>query len=105
MDYNKKINFYFKRTGLTQEELGEKLGYSQVMTSRYLSSENPSIKFLLAFNKHYEIDFNFLLKESHLKNSEVNEQSLVYQKTPDVLLNEIENRVDQLKKWHNSATK
>lgn len=104
MDYKQKINFFFDQTGLTQQEFGDIIGFTQVVVSRHLRSKKPNLPFLLAISKHFKIDFNYLLNDKKLESSVVNEDEPHYKKPPLTLLKEIENRMNALKNWHNSDT-
>ena len=61
MSYYEKLTEFFNRTGLTQVEIGDKIGYSQVMVGRYLKSNAPNFQFITAVSKGFpEIDWNYM---------------------------------------------
>lgn len=102
MNYYEKINEFFDRTGLTNVQIGEKIGYSQVMVGRYLKSSAPNFQFINAVSKAFpEIDWNYLFKGNR---NMVNEEAGKYEKTPEILIKEIDVRLKMLKKWHESDT-
>ncbi|WP_341221896.1 helix-turn-helix domain-containing protein [Polaribacter atrinae] len=106
MDYYKKISNFFDRKGLTQIEIGEKLGYSQVMVGRYLKSNAPNFQFIKAVSKAFpEIDWNYMFKdENSFAKTKINEPAENHKKTPSILLEEIDVRLQVLKDWHESDT-
>ncbi|MGJ8760350.1 MAG: helix-turn-helix domain-containing protein [Polaribacter sp.] len=106
MDYYKKISNFFDRKGLTQIEIGEKLGYSQVMVGRYLKSNAPNFQFIKAVSKAFpEIDWNYMFKEeTGFTKNIATEPDDYYEKTPSMLLEEIDVRLKVLKDWHKSDT-
>lgn len=106
MEYYKKMSEFFRRKGLTQIEIGEKLGYSQVMIGRYLNSNAPNFQFIKAVSKAFpEIDWNYMFKESYdISENTVKESNENYKKTPDKLIEEIDVRLKALKEWHKSDT-
>jgi transcriptional regulator with XRE-family HTH domain len=105
MDYYKKMTVFFDRKGLTQEEIGEKIGYSQVMVGRYLKSSAPNFQFIIAVSKAFpEIDWNYMFKNNNSVSELINKPQEAYVNLPKLLLEEIDVRLQQLKKWHVSDT-
>lgn len=105
MSYFKKINEFFDKTGLTQTEIGEKIGYSQVMVSRYLSKNKPNYEFIKAVSKKFDIDWNYIFKEGSSVLRIVKEEDIQgYTKSPKKLLNELQKNLNELKDWHNLDT-
>lgn len=102
MSYFKKLNEFFDSTGLTQTEIGEKTGYSQVMVGRYLKTNKPNLDFIQKVTAAFSnIDWNYILKDN---GNELAEPELVYEKSPETLIKEIESRLKKLKEWHVSDT-
>jgi transcriptional regulator with XRE-family HTH domain len=102
MSYFKKLNEFFDSTGLTQTEIGEKTGYSQVMIGRYLKRNKPNLEFIQKVNKAFSnIDWNYILKNN---GNELSEPEEVYEKSPEMLIKEIEVRLNKLSDWHKSDT-
>ena len=96
MSFHEKLKQYLKSTGLSQTELAERIGYSQTMTSRYLSSSKPNYEFLNALIKVFpEIDLNYLFKED--ADEHLAEGGSTYSKDEVVLIDEIELRLHFLK--------
>jgi transcriptional regulator with XRE-family HTH domain len=105
MSYYEKLTEFFNRTGLTQVEIGDKIGYSQVMVGRYLKSNAPNFQFITAVSKGFpEIDWNYMFKGNVKPDNALNEEGGKYEKTPQILINEIDVRLKMLKKWHESDT-
>jgi transcriptional regulator with XRE-family HTH domain len=103
MNYFKKINEYFNKTGLTQTEIGEMIGYSQVMVGRYLSKNKPNYEFITAVSKKFDIDWNYIFKENYVVS--VNEPEETYEKSPKKYLDSIQKNLNALNEWHDSDTK
>lgn len=96
MDFHEKLKQYLKSTGFSQKELAERLGYSDTMMSRYLSSNKPNYEFLNALIKVFpSIDLNYLFKEE--ADEILAEGNSVYGKDEVVLIDEIELRLHFLK--------
>jgi transcriptional regulator with XRE-family HTH domain len=100
MTFQEKLTKFFKDKKITNVEVAEATGYSPTMIGRYLAKLDPNYKFMMALNVCYELDWNYLLKDNDL----VNEDGAPYLKSPEILLKEIENRVNQLKEWHKNDT-
>jgi transcriptional regulator with XRE-family HTH domain len=96
MTFQEKLSKFFKDQNITQIEVAEITGYSPTMIGRYFNKLDPNYKFIQALEINYDLDWNYLLKDS----SFVNEAGEPYQKDPKRLLREIEIRVHQLKQWH-----
>lgn len=105
MSYFKRINEFFDKTGLTQTEIGEKIGYSQVMVGRYLSKNKPNYEFIKAVSKKFDVDWNYIFKEDSSELRIVEEGNRVDEKSPEELLNELQKNLNELKDWHNLDTK
>lgn len=105
MSYFKKMNEFFDKTGLTQTEIGEKIGYSQVMVGRYLSKNKPNYEFIKAVSKKFDIDWNYIFKEDTSELRVVKEDTENCKISPEKLLNEIQKNLNELKDWHNLDSK
>jgi transcriptional regulator with XRE-family HTH domain len=105
MSYFKKMNEFFKKTGLTQTEIGEKIGYSQIMVGRYLSKNKPNYEFIKAVSKEFDVDWNYIFKEDSSELRILEEEIKVYKKSPEDLLNELQKNLNELKDWHNLDAK
>ncbi|MDN3665587.1 helix-turn-helix domain-containing protein [Algibacter miyuki] len=96
---------FFERKGLTQIEIGEKIGYSQVMVGRYLKSNAPNFQFITAVSKAFpDIDWNYMFKTDSSVNHLVRESNEADGDSPQILIKEIDVRLQKLKKWHESDT-
>lgn len=96
MNFQEKLKLYLKSTGLSQKELGEKLGYSDTMMSRYLNSNKPNYEFLNALIEAFpKINLNYLFKDEII--NELAEESAVYTKNELGLVEEIDQRLRLLK--------
>jgi transcriptional regulator with XRE-family HTH domain len=103
MTYYEKLTNFFVQQGLTQIEIGEKIGYSQVMVGRYLKSSAPNFQFINAVSKAFpEIDWNYMFKVNNTTINILNEEGSVYEKDPQILIKEIDVRLKVLKQWHES---
>lgn len=103
MSYFKKINEFFDKTGLTQTEIGERIGYSQVMVGRYLSKNKPNYEFIKAVSKKFDVDWNYIFKDNYL--SVVKEDPTDYStESPQKYLDAIQENLNALNRWHNSDT-
>jgi len=105
MNYFEKMSSYFERKGLTQAEIGEKIGYSQVMVGRYLKSNAPNFQFITAVSKAFpDIDWNYMFKTDNSVKHLIQETDESDGESPEILINEIDVRLQKLKKWHESDT-
>lgn len=104
MSYHERLAKYFRDKGISNVEISKKVDYSPLMVGRYLRENKINIEFINAITKAYpDIDWNFVLKEEVCL-SGVEEGNSIYEKSPKNLLNEIEIRIKELKKWHESDT-
>jgi len=96
MDYHKKLKSFFKEKGISNKQLSQRLGYSEVMTGRYLNSNKPNYEFIMALIREFpEIDLNYLFKDFEIEVSE--EKDTIQTKNEATLIDEIEMRLGFLK--------
>lgn len=63
ISWNETMRDIRKEAGETQLELAKTLGWSRPQIQRYEKGEPPTIEYLIAFCKHYNIDPNRILFE------------------------------------------
>jgi transcriptional regulator with XRE-family HTH domain len=80
MGYNEKLKLYFKKIGLSQAEVGERLGHSPSMISRFWSGTSVfDAEFVLALVREFpEIDLKYIFSEEKINTSMVSEPSEDY---------------------------
>lgn len=65
MSYNDKLRLFFKSKGLSQKEVGKRLGHAPAMISRFFSGEsNFGPDFIVSLVKEFpEIDLKYIFTE------------------------------------------
>ena len=65
MRYNEKLHLYFKRQGISQTELGKRLGHSPAMISRFLSGVSTfDANFVAALIREFpDVDLKYIFRE------------------------------------------
>lgn len=101
MDFNDRLRIFFKQKGLTQKEVGEKLGYSSTHVNYYFTDRAPNWKFLLKLKNEYpDADLNYLAVGEELRENsqaEVKEPGVAYVKKSTKILEDIEAKITELK--------
>jgi len=104
MEYNKKLAKFSRNKGISNIEISKKIDYTPLMIGRYLNEQRINVDFIKAVTDAYpEIDWNYIFKDEIVLDG-VEETEIVYLKTPEILLKEIEKNVKELLKWHESDT-
>lgn len=90
--YYDKLHLFFKKKGLKQKEIGEALGYSPAMISRYLKgSDKFNVDFILILvQKFPDIDLQDLFSEENKNACMVSEPSEGYGIKEENVLEELE---------------
>lgn len=97
MGFHKKIKEYFEKQNISNRQIAEVIGYSDVMTGRYLKSSKPNYEFILALKKAYpDIDLNYLFEDDE-GNSILNEDGSNY-KNPEVIIDKIDYQLKELRR-------
>lgn len=70
MAYNDKLRLFFKNEGLSQKEVGKKLGHAPAMISRFLSGESKfGPEFIVALVREFpEIDLQYIFSDEENSN-------------------------------------
>lgn len=65
MRYNEKLRLFFKSKGLSQKEVGERLGHAPAMISRFWSGESSfGPDFIVSLLREFpEIDLQYIFSE------------------------------------------
>ena len=65
MRYNEKLHLYFKRQGISQTELGKRLGHSPAMISRFLSGVSTfDANFVAALIREFpDVDLKYIFSD------------------------------------------
>ncbi|AGN89446.1 XRE family transcriptional regulator [Flavobacterium psychrophilum] len=98
MSFSKKIQEYFDKKGLSNRDVSVIMqGYSESMISKYINSDKLSTTFIKKLIEYFpDIDMNYLIKDDHDLNR-VEESRTEYKKRSVVLVDEIEERLNELK--------
>jgi transcriptional regulator with XRE-family HTH domain len=101
--YNEKIRLYFKKIGVSQIEVGKRLGHSPAMISRFWSGTSVfDANFIIALVKEFpEIDLKYIFSSEAADTSvapELEEDNSI--KEEDVIreLELIEKKISNIKK-------
>jgi transcriptional regulator with XRE-family HTH domain len=100
--YNDKLSAFFKNKGLKQYQIGERLGYSPTMISRYLKgTDKINADFIIILVKEFpDIDLQYIFSDDVEKKSMVSEPSEDYGlKEKDIIreLELIEQKISSIK--------
>jgi transcriptional regulator with XRE-family HTH domain len=65
MEYNDKLRLFFKNKGLSQKEVGKRLGHAPAMISRFWSGESSfGPEFVVALVREFpDIDLQYIFSE------------------------------------------
>jgi transcriptional regulator with XRE-family HTH domain len=90
MEYYDKLRLFFKNKGLSQKEVGKRLGHAPAMISRFLSGESSfGPEFVVALLKEFpEIDLQYIFSEEKNMNN-ASEPKPLYGLNYDKLDNEL----------------
>jgi hypothetical protein len=99
MGFSEKIKAYFAEKGMTNRDVSKVMGdYSESLVSRHLNSDKISKTFIENLGKYFpDLDMNYLLKDDE-ELSIVSEQKEEYKTRNAILIEEITERLDELKK-------
>lgn len=80
MGYNEKLKLYFKKMGLSQAEVGERLGHSPSMISRFWSGTSIfDAEFVSALVREFpEIDLKYIFSDDVVNLSMAQEPAVNY---------------------------
>lgn len=103
MEYNYKLRLFFKNKGLSQKEVGKRLGHAPAMISRYWSGESSfGPEFIVALVREFpDIDLQYIFSEEETENT-VQEGKSFYglnEDTVDKELEIIEQKVANVRKY------
>lgn len=75
MQYNEKLRLYFKKIGVSQSEVGKRLGHAPAMMSRFLSGASVfDANFIIALVREFpEIDLKYIFSDDIEKLTSVQE--------------------------------
>lgn len=75
MQYNEKLRLYFKKIGVSQSEVGKRLGHAPAMMSRFLSGTSIlDANFILALVREFpDIDLKYIFSDEDANSSMVQE--------------------------------
>ncbi len=101
MTVGKKIKKHLKEKGISVKQFAEDLEENRSLVSNYLNDKsNPSVKFLYKTIAYFpDLDLNYLFRES----SELHEQPSPYGESPEKLIQDIEERLLELKRKFNEG--
>lgn len=90
--YYEKLQLFFKKKGLKQKEIGEALGYSPAMISRYLKgSDKINSDFILILVKKFpEIDLQYIFSDENKNTSMVSEPCEEYGIKEEDIIDELQ---------------
>lgn len=99
MGFSQKIKDYFKSKNMTIREVAQQMdNYNEALVGRYMSSDKISGTFITKLKKYFpDIDINYMLSDE-IENNHVNEDSEVYKTRSTEIIEEIEERLTELKK-------
>ena len=103
MRYNEKLQFYFKKQGISQIELAKRLGHSPAMISRFLSGVSTfDANFVAALIREFpDVDLKYIFSENMNvvdQASEPNEEYGIKEENVVKELEEIENKISIIRK-------
>lgn len=98
MNTKEKISLFFKEKELNNKEVCAIMdGYSEQLFSRQINQEEISPNLIVKLKKFFpEIDLNFILSDHTVES--FNEAQVEYKKKSTILIEEIEQRLKELKK-------
>lgn len=103
MEYSEKIKRFMDVKGLNQRDLANKLGKQEVLISRWVNAEKPSLEFMLSMSRVFpDFDLNYMLRDkpAYDFSEDVNhaaEELSHYEKSPADIIEDIQQRLDVLK--------
>lgn len=101
MSFSKKIKKYFSDKNLSNREVCELMnGYNEQLFSRQINSDEISITLVKRIITFFpDVDLNYLLKEDYINPevSLISEPKEIYQTSSDILIEEIEVKLKELK--------
>lgn len=99
MGFSQKIKSYFKEKNMTIREVAQQMdNYNETVVGRYMSSDKISGTFITKLKKHFpDIDINYMISED-VENNIVKEGNEVYKIRSTEIIEEIEERLTELKK-------
>ncbi len=100
MGFSKKIKTYFKDKNLTIRKVSEIMdGYSENMISKFTTSDVISSVFITKLVKYFpDIDIKYLVDDNQEEQVTVNEDQELYKHRSEIIIEEIETRLLELKK-------
>lgn len=93
--FGKRVLDLLRKKGVSQKQFSKDTGTLQSLTSRYINSDSPSGDFILKAVAYFPEDVNYLFFGE--KGLSVNEDGETYLKQPEVIINEIESKLKELK--------
>ncbi len=71
MEYNEKLRLFFKNKGLSQKEVGKRLGHAPAMISRFWSGESSfGPEFIVSLIREFpDVDLQYIFSEEETVNS------------------------------------
>lgn len=98
MDFSEKIKKFKNEKNLNNREFCKAIGgYSETLFSKQIRSKKAPTNLVIVMGKYFSIDFNYWLKDDEVINK-VEEQSSIYQNRKLELVEEIEEKLSELKK-------
>jgi hypothetical protein len=96
MGFSQKIKAYFSERGLSNRDVSKIMdGYSEHLIGRYANSDEISATFIKKLKKYFpDIDIDYFISDD---TNQVNEQKEVYRKKSEILIEEIESKLKELK--------
>jgi transcriptional regulator with XRE-family HTH domain len=97
MEINERVDIFLRGTGLRQNQIAERLGYSSPYLTRIRRDEIPNLEFFVRLTKEFpNADLNELIT-GRIINPQVNEPTLEYGVKTIALVEEIETKLSLLK--------
>ena len=94
--FGSRFKEILKKHGISQSRFGDDTETHKGLISRYINGESPSGDFIMKAVSYFPEEVQFLFfGESE---SRVEESSSTYRKSPDVIINEIESKLQDLKR-------
>lgn len=92
MQYNEKLRLYFKKIGVSQSEVGKRLGHAPAMMSRFLSGTSVlDANFITALIREFpDVDLKYIFSDDIEKSTAVQEPTESYDIKEGDLVHELE---------------